>query len=375
MILRVMKISYGTVANGSIIIDAVEDVFGYGTTVYSGDNHDGWVDESGDPELLTNRLVFEIPYYFYIKKSGAIPEELGTDGGIVMTVAKKQTVTDKSYYVHETLGTDWQASRRVAGFSPSGELLSAVGLMAGEIIVDLDDPEFVEVGFALVIRNAGVDEIMEITGIAAANSPYDSGHVLTVKRGCADTLPATHSAGTMVYVYERGYGLASDGFGDGDLVKIRMYPTNSQGTYSTADSPQPAIDTVTMDSRAFRPYPPANVTINGEYYPADAVDQSPDVIEVAWYHRNRETQGAELYGWTQNIATLPANHEYVLQFRDPSDNDLWREVVTTTPFYSWSEADQIADTGGRPASIRVVIYTRHTVTMLTSASYTHDFSH
>src|SRR5690606_31330023 len=50
--------------------------------------------------------------------------------------------------------------------------------------------------------------------------------------------------------------------------------------------------TVTLDQRAIRPYPPGNLTINGDSYLSIAYD---GVLTVAWAHRDRLQQtGGEL---------------------------------------------------------------------------------
>lgn len=386
MILRVGKISYGTLLNGTIEVDAIEDVFGYGETIYSGDNYDGHVSSDPDPELIDDWWMFETPYYMYIRKTGALTDALGTDGGTLTVVAKKQTYTDRSFYVFHNAYGDWQAAQRVGGFAPAGDIAFDIAKQDYEILVYFDEPQYIEAGYSLLVCT-GVPtspasrehEIMEVISADESDSPAaGTAWRLSVKRGCADTVPLhfAGSGGAKAYVFEKGYGLITADLIDGDTCGVRLYATNNKGTYSTTESPSPTEYTTTMCKRAFLPYPPAGLKVNGEKYP-DHVDSSPDSLVFTWQHRNRDTQMGELFDTWETIAALPANHEYEVRLYGSATNNgtltLARTTLTTAAGITWTDAEQFSDLGYRPARVKIIVTTINNTTSdrsFTSAEHT-----
>jgi len=78
-----------------------------------------------------------------------------------------------------------------------------------------------------------------------------------------------------------------------------------------------------FDARAIRPYPPANVKINDEYYP---IAIETDLI-VTWVDRNRVQQtGGSILGWTDGGVTIESGTSIMLTIKELDVDDL---VVAT----------------------------------------------
>jgi hypothetical protein len=120
--------------------------------------------------------------------------------------------------------------------------------------------------------------------------------VATIKRGCLDTVPAAHADGAIVIVWG-GY-TSSDGveYVDSDEISVKLLTVTGGDALDIEDAPE---DVVTMDQRANRPYPPANVQIGGEYFPELIVADDLVGIVVTWSHRDRTQQtGGTVLDWT-----------------------------------------------------------------------------
>ena len=108
---------------------------------------------------------------------------------------------------------------------------------------------------------------------------------LTVGRGVLDTVPESHLAGAKIFMWDLANAYDPTEYVDGETVGVKITPVSGAGSVDVAD----AIEIpVTLDQRAWRPYPPGNLLIEGMSYEADAFYEGE--ISVAWAHRDRTQQ-------------------------------------------------------------------------------------
>ena len=158
----------------------------------------------------------------------------------------------------------------------------------------------------------------------------------------------------------------------GPSIHLHQLLTNTgQGELDAGLAP---VDSVTFDQRAERPYPPADVTLNGDSWPADVHGD----INVAWAHRNRVTQGATLVDWyagsitpeagttyditlkqggsvvdsvtdvsgTSGVITPPSDGEYTLEVISKRDSlTSWQAVSHT---FNWTRTEPMVTEAGEP---------------------------
>ncbi|MCO1337113.1 hypothetical protein MO867_22575, partial [Microbulbifer sp. OS29] len=82
---------------------------------------------------------------------------------------------------------------------------------------------------------------------------------------------------------------------------------------------------VTIDQRQARPYPPANVKINGKDWPETAI--SP--LTITWSHRDRSLQQDVLVPWTDGDIGPEAGTTYNLRIYDESNNEIQNDEDLT----------------------------------------------
>lgn len=128
------------------------------------------------------------------------------------------------------------------------------------------------------------DEIVQVMAIGPGNT-------ITVRRGCADTVPAVHTAGARVWLF--GTSSVFDPFArsDGELVEYKARPISYGTPHDLASLP---VNAVTYGRRAQLPYAPGRVVVNGRpwFEQAQAVSGQPVVFSWAW--RNRVKQGSSV---------------------------------------------------------------------------------
>jgi hypothetical protein len=145
-------------------------------------------------------------------------------------------------------------------------------------------PDALHVGMAAMVG----DEIMRIDAI--------NGTTLTVRRGCADTVPAAQPADSVVWLFDSSTtGTDRVERSAGEVVGVKASPfTIGGGGMLPARIPP---DQVTFNWRVFRPYPPAHVMVDGQRFNVTSVvDDSNDGMHVTWFHRDRVLQADQLVG-------------------------------------------------------------------------------
>lgn len=84
---------------------------------------------------------------------------------------------------------------------------------------------------------------------------------------------------------------------------------------------------MTCLARAIRPYPPANVKINGEYWPSFIDDH----LALTWAHRNRLQQtGGDVLSWFNEDVTSETGVTYKVKIFDDETDLTIHEVSEIT---------------------------------------------
>lgn len=286
-VMRVTEIAFGDGVENTTRIQCIQDVFALPDITYVEAEPTEWADPSGPPLLATPRLVVEAPYYEVVRKLGELDAsaKLSTlpELGVLMVAAGRQAGE-----INAELQIDSGAGYAGGGsldFCPCAALDGAIGHLdttaALKDGIDLD--EFADGSLAQID-----DEIVVIESITDG--------VATIRRGCLDTVPAAHADGAAVIIWD-GY-TASDEveYVASDVLDVKILTITGQGPLAFAAAP---VDSTTMDQRAVRPYPPADIKIGGSYYPPLIVADDMVGIVVTWAHRDRLQQtGGAVLGWT-----------------------------------------------------------------------------
>lgn len=283
LVLRVTSIAFGSGRSNKVRVTCTEDVFSTPVTPIVSPGEVEWDDPSGGATAYAERRVAtETPYYELVQTLGQTDADsrIGANsqiGYLVVAAGRPSGAISATVAVDAGAGFEDVAA---LDFCPSAELAADVGPDATTFsLADADSLEDVELGTHAQVG----DELVRVDSV-------DTGtNTITVGRAVLDTVPAAHLAGTPVLFWDAFSASDQVEYVDGEVLSVKMKPASGSGVLENDDVP---TDTVVMDSRAFRPYPPGNVQINGEYFPADAVG----TLTLTWAHRDRLQQTAgELY--------------------------------------------------------------------------------
>lgn len=308
MPLRVGRVDYGSLTNGTITIEGVQDVFGLPATTYLEPQPLGWVEPSRTPQASAAVAVFETPYRELARVLGPSSAiNLDPNAGFLSAVALRAPGVSVNYQLETRTGSADYVQAGNGEWTPSGTLSAAlpaqptstVTLAAG---TDLDA---VDVGQAALIGS----EIVRVTSIDPVTG------VVGLARGCEDTVPTAHASGARVWFFEAFAGSDPTEWATGETVDAKLRTRTSAGLLALGPSPG---GSVLMAQRAHRPYPPGQFRVNGVNYPATVPGY--DGITVTGVPRDRLLQADQLIDTTAAGIGPEAGTTYSAELRNADTN-------------------------------------------------------
>lgn len=219
--------------------------------------------------------------------------------------------------------SDYTASGSVRGsdFTPLSELAANIDYLDHNVALgrtNFPRIDILKVGMAALCE----DEFMAITAINA------SGVVL--KRGVADTVPAQHPTGALIWFFDNSL-VGADGVehSAGETTSVKYSPYTIGGGGMPISNSE--VDVITYNYRFFRPYPPGQVRVRGErwYVPQLLSADNPN-MRFTWVHRDRITENDQLVDHDAANIGPERGTTYTARIYD-RDNNLKRTVSNILP--------------------------------------------
>lgn len=281
VVMRVTNIQIGAdLAEQKVKIDCVQDIFDLNDAIYAAPPVSEWEDPVTGPQPVSYRNIFEVPYYEVALRLGdSAAQGLNVDSAFLGVAAVAPTgdsfnarlwVDAGSGYVDSGTSDFCPTAVLSAEISPTAEVLS---------ISSLQDMDLVEPN-SFAFLGAGVTaEAVEVVSWTDTT--------VTVRRGVLDTVPRKHLSGTRVWFADPWSGSDEVEYLQGDSLSVKLTPTTGKGTLSVTSAPG---DSITLQGRLGKPYPPGKFQLNGQYYPTELTGETV----ISWAHRDRLQQTAGL---------------------------------------------------------------------------------
>lgn len=306
ILVRIMSINLGGPTNNEVSIEFVEVVSAIGimnTTIVA----DEMIDKPPPPQACEYE-PFEMPYYIAVMALGQrqVDEELAYDGnfGLVGVVAEKPQ-ENSLYAVMMTNNYDEWVRAGSIQYSLTADSDQIISKTSSSFTVkNWKKISNVPVGTLIQCGKewlTGLSEWMVFQGI----NPNTG--IVSVKRGALDTQPQEWDLGLKLYFCGTDIAYDATEYIAGEKVLVSALTTTPSGVLE-----QKGSNAIDMKSRAIRPYPPANVKINGSYFPETTIISSDIVLN--WAHRNRHQQtGGGIIGWYESSITIEAGVTYSIE--------------------------------------------------------------
>lgn len=306
VVFRALNVNRGTLTDGQVIIDAVEDVFGLPDNTYLVEQSGEWEDPSSAPAPAPYRKVIEAPYWDLARNMTAADlAYVDPLSGYLETLAVRPSYDATNYRIEVDAGAGYQ-EEGIGDFCPSALVVGALTKATTAITLTSGiDIDLVAAGGYAVID----DEYVLVSSIDA------NAGTATISRGVLDTVPAPHSAGARIWFADSYQGFSNTEYADGEILAVKLLPATGQGVLDISLAP---VNNLTFDQRQYRPYPPGNLKFSGSVSPA-ASDYPADVygnLTVSWAHRDRLAQTAYLVEQDEASIGPEAGTTYTVEIRE-----------------------------------------------------------
>lgn len=320
VIVRAERIEERFLTDGTINVTALQDVFGLPKIAFNPAPIIPVIPRP-KPIVVTEKLLIEAPYRELV---GLIDEAnlqlLDSDSSYFFVLAMSPDNGCQSFnlFARPENSTHFIEAEDLGVWCPTAKLRNDINYLDRSItITDCFMLEDIEVGTAAIID----DEIVRIDKIDIPNNS------ITLGRGCADTVPAKHKTGSIVWFYDGYETTDSKEYISGIVVETKLATNTSTEQLELSKAP---IDTIMMQARQARPYAPGNLKINDLAYPE--IIKATSQLTFSWADRNRLLQADQLIDTTQgNFSrevgvsynlSIYANNQLVKQFSKLTENSI-----------------------------------------------------
>lgn len=299
---RVTNINYGSLESREIVIEGVEDVFALPTNSYGEEQPGLWLNPNRPAGAVTLYNLVEATYF---ELANALPDDelraLTGDESFVIGMAARGAAQNQEFSLHSSPTNSAATALRLGPgtITPTCLVNGAVGRL--DTTINFDSPlEFTFDG--ALGAYAQLDG--ETVWVEQVNQVAKT---LTVRRGIYDTIPVLHANNARIWFFDGELGI---GVTDANLytrgATDYFWFTGRTSVGDSALTPTAQL-AYTHVARWNKPWPPANVKINGEYFPTTIRGN----FTITWVGRNRLSQTsvgeAGAAAWTAgNVAPEPS---------------------------------------------------------------------
>lgn len=324
VVFRVLSINNSN-NEGQFIVTCIQDVFGLPAANYSTQKGESLYiqpDYTAKP-INTGRLL-EVPYHILplILTDAELAFVKPTDC-FVWSLASQPTALSVGYDMLINAGGSY-AQTATGSFTPSVLLAEAVTPYQKSIKFKLEgNYAALTYAEALLID----DEIIKIESVDFKTA------TITAGRGCADTIPQSHEAGERAWCYLLAAATDETKYTVNEQLKAKLLTRTAQ---QTLDEDKASELTITTQQRQARPYPPANLKVNG-YYTTDITNKT--AFTLTWAHRDRVIQADNLVAYDEGSTTLGENTDYKIVLMNK--NKVVRTITTKTPSFTYPDTGEV----------------------------------
>lgn len=314
VILRAVRVEHSDITNGKITVTAMQDVFGLADQNFIGNQPNLHQPPISTALPVSNPLIYEVPFFELLQDFSTVDLQAKSGQGYLAVAAAPPTP------LHISFDLLAKASSEVAynnvGTSDFAFISSIADTMnqTGEAITCvLNDP---------VVDVAVGDRALLGSEIVRIDAIDPEANTVTLARGCIDTEPQPHAAGTKFYLYSGLTNAANRVFNAGQTANLKIITRTVSDELNAASA---TVYSAQLSNRLTRPYPPCQVRLNSEYFPGQT--DVTNGLKIAWNHRNRLMQVGQAPSFTESSNVVEANTKYGLNIFDANNVKLMETLL------------------------------------------------
>ena len=337
IVIRVGEVDYGDRKKREISCRAIEDIFAMPSSSFSAVVSGSYSGSVAHPLPSPKRDLVEANYRDIYRRIGATEAgNLADTSATVLQLALAPTGASVSYdLTTKAVGeANWRQTTNQA-FTAFAALAADLSAAATTATIETNfgiSSEFI--GKALLIGGPG-GEVVRLDSIA--------GPVLTIARGCADTVPRAHLDGASVWALDDTPGSDAREYAVGETVHSQVLTRTSSAVLAPDTAP---VDAVTLAGRHALPFPPAQAKVDG--VSVLALSGVYDEPVLTWVARNRLTQADQLIAFSEASVAAEAGTTYRIRVYDPLNLTTPLRTVTGIAGLTWTYTTAMQLVDGLP---------------------------
>lgn len=336
MIVRAGEIRDGNLVDGQIEVKAVQDIFGMPDTSFVTPTGPVWTPPSFDPVPPPYHRLVEVSWRdFFIRTSPADHDAVKEgDSYIGQLAAAPPGVQTQGYDLYIRVDGETDFTYKVGGSFTAWAKLAAPAEPLDTVLT------FTEENLDYFFAEFTTGMVVLIDDEQIVIDAFDEETLeATVRRGVADTIPAAHAIDALVWLIDDELVTDSVIYQDGETVYSKALTRTASELLAIEDAVE---DSVTVDQRLYRPYPPGDVQQDGLSIYAER-PVAPEPV-FTWTHRDRLIQADHVVGHTEASVGPEAGTTYTIRVYDHADDTLLRTengIAGTT--WTYEVAMQVTD--------------------------------
>lgn len=287
VIMRISELDLGDSKSGLVTVSCVQDVFSLpkkGVTTEDTNFSDS------DENIFYTPEYLGIPLSFSMSNDGS-SEEVGEDWGVFAKKTENDDDSSTMYKVYKMEGSEviqpehgMQDLNFGAYLAEDLKISNTSAVFSQDVIPDT----------YMIVGSSGYDlttqshELIKI-GSKVGENKY------SITRGCDDTVPMNHSAGTTAFTYSRNFVRGKELISDVVDQTTEYMVINSNGFEQDNFWRFDSKSAILLNSRYTRPLPPRNVLFNGLSFP----DQVLGDVSIT-FTKSKEKAFGDFSGWGDN---------------------------------------------------------------------------
>ncbi len=320
IVVRAVRVEHDTVTNGEITVTVIQDVFGLPATNYIKEQPNLWQPPKAQPLPISYQYLYEVPFAELLAEFTVDQLQTMASQSYVAVIAEQPSAMQLDFSIQGKTQSESAFEELGRGdFSFISGITSTITQTANAVVCSLAKTiSNISIGDRAIINS----EIVRIDAIDF------SANTLTLARGCIDTVPAVHPESSLIMVYSNVSNVADRLFSANTTVNLKLLTRTSQGELSLASAPAANL---TTNKRMQRPYPPAAVKLNGNFYP----HQIEGDLTVSWSHRNRLLQTNRIPSFLESSVSAEENTTYNLSIFDASNIKIFEKTDMNVTSVTW----------------------------------------
>lgn len=286
MILRITTLDFGTLTDGVVEIDAVEDVFFSVQSVFADPPPTLWSDPISPPVPVTDYFLLTAPYWLiatqFLGDNQSAIDSIDVTSAFMLGGAKAPISSAVSYeFWTSPDGADNsndQPGSLTSVFTPTATLSAAIFETTTTLpLTGAIDVNQVANNTIALLGN----ELVYLTSMPSTSS-------VNVVRGILHTLPKAHAVGTRIWFFQDFFGHSEVEFASQITMYAKFLTETGKGVLPKASDTWRAL---TLNQSWGAPHPPGRVTINGVLRLTSVAGVNTNAA-IGWYHRDRSNTAA-----------------------------------------------------------------------------------